>query len=47
MHHGDVAVAYVSIPRSKDGKTFSVYNTDYCIRESGAWRAYLPQQSQF
>jgi hypothetical protein len=47
MIHGDVAVAYVAVPRSKDGKRFTVYNADYYIWEDGAWRAYFSQQSQF
>lgn len=47
MIHGDVAVAYIAVPRSKDGKTFSVYNADYYVWEGGAWRAYFSQQSRF
>ena len=47
MIHGDVAVAYVAVPHSKDGKMFNVYNADYYIWEGGAWRAYFSQQSQF
>ena len=45
--HGDVAVAYVAVPRHKDGKSFSVYNADYYVWEGGAWRAYFSQQTVF
>lgn len=45
--HGDVAVAYVEVSHSKDGKSFSVYNADYYIWEGGAWHAYFSQQSRF
>ncbi|HEY1773240.1 MAG TPA: hypothetical protein VGH91_08620 [Gammaproteobacteria bacterium] len=47
MIHGDVAVAYVEVPRSKDGKTFTVYNADYYVWERGGWHAYFSQQTQF
>jgi hypothetical protein len=47
MIHGDVAVAYVPVPHSKDGKTFTVYNADYYLWEAGAWHAYFSQQTQF
>ncbi len=45
--HGDVAVAYVAVPRNRDGKSFSVYNADYYVWEGGAWRAYFSQQTRF
>jgi hypothetical protein len=47
MIHGDVAVAYVAVPHSKDGKTFNVYNADYYLWEGGAWHAYFSQQTQY
>lgn len=47
MIHGDVAVAYVAVPRSKEGKAFSVYNADYYVWESGVWHAYFSQQTRF
>ena len=47
MIHGDVAVAYVAVPRKKDGKSFSVYNADFYVWEGGAWRAYFSQQTVF
>jgi hypothetical protein len=47
MIHGNVAVAYVAIPRNKDGKTFNVYNADYYLWEQGAWHAFFSQQTQF
>lgn len=47
MIHGDVAVAYVAVPRSRDGKAFSVYNADYYVWEGGVWRAYFSQQTRF
>lgn len=47
MIHGDVAVAYVAVPRSKDGKVFTVYNADYYLWEGGAWHAYFSQQTQY
>lgn len=47
MIHGDVAVAYVAVPHSKDGKRFSVYNADYYAWEGGAWHAYFSQQTRF
>jgi hypothetical protein len=47
MIHGDVAVAYVSVPHHKDGKAFRVYNADYYLWERGQWHAFFSQQSQF
>jgi hypothetical protein len=47
MIHGDVAVAYVAVPRNKDGKTFNVYNADYYLWEQGAWHAFFSQQTRF
>jgi hypothetical protein len=45
--HGDVAVAYLSVQRSKDGKTVNVYNADYYVWERDQWHAYFSQQTQF
>lgn len=45
--HGDAAVAYLSVQRSKDGKTVDVYNADYYVWERGHWRAYFSQQTQY
>ena len=47
MIHGDVAVAYVAVPRSRDGRAFSIYNADYYVWEGGVWRAYFSQQTRF
>jgi hypothetical protein len=45
--HGEVAVAYVAVLHSKDGKGFTVYNADYYLWEGGVWRAYFSQQTQY
>lgn len=47
MIHGDVAVAYLSVQRSKDGKPVNVYNADYFVWEQGGWHAYFSQQTQY